>query len=303
MSHNSSSGSSGNNRKRQGEPLASKRKSPVARKTPEDNIKKEATEVWETQVVPDIEISQIWKYVADTAGDIKKMHLFMRRDGKFDPQYTFTVSLFINYVEACGLTAGDIPKNQRYGFLKLLESIRDGEATINGVVTPYTPNIKERAKVLHEIYSVEGMVNDVGSHDPNVEEDAGEPSSSHSGGGGGNRSVASTKGKNSAKKAGLPGGRQIVYPRRTHPIFGDNGPMRGITYSVNMQGKGRSYVFNSMYASERRDSNVPGSNGIAPSAWYPFQICALFHGAHGSRMGGIAGNIKYGAHSIVVSGL
>ena len=51
-----------------------------------------------------------------------------------------------------------------------------------------------------------------------------------------------------------------------------------------------------------RDCNVVGDNGIAVGTWWPYRICALRDGAHGATMAGIAGSIKDGAYSIVVSG-
>ena len=45
-----------------------------------------------------------------------------------------------------------------------------------------------------------------------------------------------------------------------------------------------------------------GHNGLTVGDWWPFQICALRDGAHGSRMGGIHGHVQRGAFSVVISG-
>ncbi|KAF8537673.1 PUA-like domain-containing protein [Trichophaea hybrida] len=52
----------------------------------------------------------------------------------------------------------------------------------------------------------------------------------------------------------------------------------------------------------RRDFDIFGHNGLTIGEWWPFQICALRDGAHGSRQGGIAGRTAEGTFSIVVSG-
>ncbi|KAF8250833.1 hypothetical protein K440DRAFT_659085 [Wilcoxina mikolae CBS 423.85] len=52
----------------------------------------------------------------------------------------------------------------------------------------------------------------------------------------------------------------------------------------------------------KRDFDIFGHNGLTIGDWWPFQICALRDGAHGSRQGGIAGRTAEGTFSIVVSG-
>lgn len=51
-----------------------------------------------------------------------------------------------------------------------------------------------------------------------------------------------------------------------------------------------------------RNSKVEGHNGLSVGQWWPYQICALRDGAHGSMMAGIAGGENEGAFSILVSG-
>ncbi|KAH0551729.1 hypothetical protein GP486_007051 [Trichoglossum hirsutum] len=86
-------------------------------------------------------------------------------------------------------------------------------------------------------------------------------------------------------------------PRATHRIYGANGIMRGI---LVMQKKSRVYLLDDTF--RRRNPKVFGHNGLRVGDWWPMQLAALRDGAHGSRMGGIAGSVTDGAYSIVVSG-
>lgn len=86
-------------------------------------------------------------------------------------------------------------------------------------------------------------------------------------------------------------------PPPNHPIFGTAGIMRGILVDTS-GGK----VKRSIEPSQIRNSKIVGHNGLTVGQWWPFQICALRDGAHGSMMSGIAGGENEGAFSIVVSG-
>ncbi|KAK2052198.1 YDG/SRA domain-containing protein [Colletotrichum caudatum] len=88
-------------------------------------------------------------------------------------------------------------------------------------------------------------------------------------------------------------------PPLNHPVFGVEGPMRGIAY---MQGKTKSYSYNPEMAGLKKSSHAFGHNGIEPGAWWPMQAAAVFNGAHGSWQGGISGHAGEGAYSIVISG-
>ncbi|KAI1809993.1 hypothetical protein GGS20DRAFT_580235 [Poronia punctata] len=79
--------------------------------------------------------------------------------------------------------------------------------------------------------------------------------------------------------------------------FAANGIMYGIIRDTS---SGRK-VYRMRDDIARVPGNVHGHNGIPLGQWYPLQICALFWGAHGSRIGGIAGTGSSGAFSIVVS--
>ena len=92
--------------------------------------------------------------------------------------------------------------------------------------------------------------------------------------------------------------RYIRRPKPNHPIYGTEGVMRGIL--VDTTGKMRTYFFDDTYP--RRSHKVFGRNGLKIGDWWPLQLCALRDGAHGVKMGGIAGTETHGATSIVVSG-
>jgi SAD/SRA domain len=53
---------------------------------------------------------------------------------------------------------------------------------------------------------------------------------------------------------------------------------------------------------ERKSASFFGDNGLKVGDWWPFQLCAIRDGAHGSRVGGIYGTRQKGAYSIVLSG-
>lgn len=90
----------------------------------------------------------------------------------------------------------------------------------------------------------------------------------------------------------------LISPSTDHPIFGDMGIMRGILLKADA--KRKSYLIRENYP--KRDPNILGNNGLLVGDWWPFQICALRDGAHGSLMSGIAGTMDTFAFSIVISG-
>ncbi|KAI1744470.1 hypothetical protein F4680DRAFT_443748 [Xylaria scruposa] len=90
----------------------------------------------------------------------------------------------------------------------------------------------------------------------------------------------------------------IQLPPANDPTYGVNGIMYGII--VDTSGKRKDYRLRADIP--RKSAKVYGHNDIALGTWYPFQINALFWGAHGARMGGIAGSVTSGAWSIVVAG-
>ncbi|KAJ8112696.1 hypothetical protein ONZ43_g5333 [Nemania bipapillata] len=90
----------------------------------------------------------------------------------------------------------------------------------------------------------------------------------------------------------------IQLPAANDATFGIGGIMYGIV--IDTSGKRKDYRLRADIP--RKSAKVYGHNDIALGTWFPFQINALFWGAHGARMGGIAGNVMTGAWSIVVAG-
>ena len=90
----------------------------------------------------------------------------------------------------------------------------------------------------------------------------------------------------------------IRRPHPNHPIYGTNGIMHGI---LVVKGKTTAYQLDDNFT--RRNASVFGHNGLEVGTSWPLQIAALRDGAHGSRMGGIAGKADHGAFSVVVSGM
>ncbi|KAI0544718.1 hypothetical protein F4679DRAFT_576660 [Xylaria curta] len=90
----------------------------------------------------------------------------------------------------------------------------------------------------------------------------------------------------------------IQLPPANDPTYGVGGIMYGII--VDTSGKRKDYRLRADIP--RKSAKIYGHNDIALGTWYPFQINALFWGAHGARMGGIAGSVTSGAWSIVVAG-
>jgi hypothetical protein len=87
-------------------------------------------------------------------------------------------------------------------------------------------------------------------------------------------------------------------PPADHAIWGLRGIMHGLIQAGNIR---RSYRFDPRYISEKRDAKVFGHNGLTPGDWWPLVHVALFHGAHGAKIKGIAGSPDRGAWSIIVS--
>lgn len=63
----------------------------------------------------------------------------------------------------------------------------------------------------------------------------------------------------------------------------------------------RSNRFDPRYITEKKNAKVFGHNGLTPGDWWPLVHVALFHGAHGAKIKGIAGHPDLGAWSIIVS--
>lgn len=93
----------------------------------------------------------------------------------------------------------------------------------------------------------------------------------------------------------------IMSPPYDHPIWGRDGIMHGLALK-RMEGGRKSKVLNPEYKHRQRSAKVYGHNDITVGRWFPFQLCAVFHGAHGAAQAGITPG-PVGAYSIIVSGL
>lgn len=91
----------------------------------------------------------------------------------------------------------------------------------------------------------------------------------------------------------------IRLPPTDHPIWGIAGIMYGVCPKF---GSRLDIVLDRRYLRDKRKANIFGHNGLRPGAWFPTQLVALFHGAHGASQAGISGNIVDGAYSVVVAG-
>ncbi|KAI1163530.1 hypothetical protein F5B18DRAFT_661712 [Nemania serpens] len=90
----------------------------------------------------------------------------------------------------------------------------------------------------------------------------------------------------------------IQLPSATDPMFGVEGIMHGIIPVTG--GKRKDYRIRTDLP--RKSAKVYGHNDMPLGTWFPLQINAIFRGAHGARMAGIAGSVTTGAWSIVVAG-
>lgn len=95
--------------------------------------------------------------------------------------------------------------------------------------------------------------------------------------------------------------RYLRQPKPDHPIWGVNGIMHGICICKSSDGR-KSKVINPRYKSQQRPANHYGHHGLTVGNWFPSQLSALFHGAHGHAQAGIYGTPQAGAYSVVVSG-
>lgn len=75
--------------------------------------------------------------------------------------------------------------------------------------------------------------------------------------------------------------------------------MVGVTSTRNVNGR----LVNSLDPNygDKKGSDIFGHNDLTVGQWWPYQICALRDGAHGSFQGGIYGRDQVGTFSIVTS--
>ncbi|KAI0154122.1 PUA-like domain-containing protein [Xylariaceae sp. FL1272] len=102
-----------------------------------------------------------------------------------------------------------------------------------------------------------------------------------------------------AAPSAMPLSQVLVDPSANDAMFAEGGIMHGLLIKQKKNG-GNTYVLNPEVP--HRSCKVFGHNGLQLGAWFPFQISALHHGAHGATTAGIAGDTVRGAYSIVVAG-
>ncbi|KAK1955765.1 YDG/SRA domain-containing protein [Colletotrichum sublineola] len=91
----------------------------------------------------------------------------------------------------------------------------------------------------------------------------------------------------------------ILSPPRNHPIWGEDGIMHGLAVRSSDR---FTVVLDPRFAHEKRPANVRGHNGLEVGDWFPSQLSALFHGAHGHSNAGIYYQSEEGAFSVIVAG-
>lgn len=86
-----------------------------------------------------------------------------------------------------------------------------------------------------------------------------------------------------------------------HPIWGTDGIMHGLALKKMASGR-KSKVLNPEYRHLQRNAKVYGHNDITVGRWFPYQLSAVFYGAHGTSQAGISPG-PVGAYSVIVSGI
>jgi len=94
--------------------------------------------------------------------------------------------------------------------------------------------------------------------------------------------------------------KEVLRFEEHHSVFGDDGVMRGVKVRFNKTKKTTSYFLDK--GRNHRRADIIGHNGHRVGDCWPYQICLLRDGIHGSLQGGIYGNKASGAYSIVVLG-
>jgi hypothetical protein len=94
--------------------------------------------------------------------------------------------------------------------------------------------------------------------------------------------------------------KEVLRFGEDHSVFGAGGVMRGIKVRFNKTKKTTSYFLDKGRNHGRAD--IISHNGHSVGDCWPYQICLLRDGIHGSLQGGIYGNKASGAYSIVVLG-
>lgn len=88
-----------------------------------------------------------------------------------------------------------------------------------------------------------------------------------------------------------------LYNKWARKVF-ETDILRGIRFKKDSSGKNTA----SIDPRVKVDAKYFGNGDLLNGQWWPFQICALRDGAHGSTQGGISGSIEEGAHSCIMAG-
>ena len=104
--------------------------------------------------------------------------------------------------------------------------------------------------------------------------------------------------RGSSKSASRKQSQSIATPiiRSSDPTLKQT--MRGVILSDG-NGSRRTMTLDRSYT--RREFQKSGHNGLKIGDWWPYRVCLLRDGAHGSLQGGISGSSQRGAWSVVVS--
>ncbi|OLN87521.1 E3 ubiquitin-protein ligase UHRF1 [Colletotrichum chlorophyti] len=115
--------------------------------------------------------------------------------------------------------------------------------------------------------------------------------------GSGTSNQASSGGKN-ASGTWKSNDKPRLLPPPDHPIWGVDGIMHGLCIKDS---DSITYCLNPRYNDQKSSAARFGHNGLRVGDWFPFQLSAVFHGAHGSSCGGIYGHQNHGAYSVIIT--
>lgn len=149
----------------------------------------------------------------------------------------------------------------------------------------FPEDLKNRARALYEDFEA----NDWGAVDETSDDDDAEE-----------QPASPAPATNTEDQQSTVVSMRIRLPPENHPIWGIHGIMHGVCPKFGVI---RSMQLDRRYLAEKRTAKVFGHNGLPVGAWFPNQLLALFHGAHGARVAGIYGNDVEGTYSVVVAGL
>lgn len=180
------------------------------------------------------------------------------------------------------------------GLKRALELVMDLPDNALSAKYQFSPPFPEMAKAAYEKFEAENWGNNDEVREDDEEPENDDDNDTTPG------PISSTTTPGPRRPSSSPNITAVIRrPPPTHPIYGSHGIMHHIL--VDRGGKMITYKIDDRH--QHISAKVFGHNGITVGQWWPLQMCALRDGAHGMRMGGIAGSPTYGAYSIIVSGL